>query len=90
VLVVHSKLGKLPTEAVVSWPKVDGATSFAIEVNWTPATPAGPWAALNSGSGRRRVITAPAPAAQFLVRIAGIKSDGTQSPWSNPILVTAR
>ena len=90
VPVLHTKLGKLPGEAIVSWPKVDRATSFAIEINTTPATPAGPWTALNTGSSRRRVITAPAPGAQLLARVAAVQSDGTQSPWCTPILVTAR
>ena len=90
VPVLYTKLGKLPGEAIVSWPEVDRATSFAIEVNPTPATPAGPWTALNSGSSRRRVITAPAPGAQLLARVAAVQSDGTQSPWCTPILVTAR
>jgi hypothetical protein len=87
---VHAKPGKLPAEAIVSWPEIPGATSYAIQVNFTPATPEGPWTALNAGTGRRRVITAPAAEAQFLVRVAAQRSDGTQSPWSNAILVTAR
>jgi hypothetical protein len=87
--VLRGKPGKLPTEAVISWPEVAGATSYAIEVNWTPATPTGPWTAIGSGSSRRRLVTAPSAGAQFLVRIAAIASNGTQSIWSNPILVTA-
>jgi hypothetical protein len=87
---LHSKPGKLQSEAILSWPKVAGATSFALQINTTPATPAGPWTALNSGSSRRRVITGPGPASQLLARVAAVAADGTQSPWSNPILVTTK
>jgi hypothetical protein len=87
---LHSKPGKLQSEAILSWPKVAGATSFALQINTTPATPAGPWTALNSGSSRRRVITGPGPASQLLARVAAVAADGTQSPWCNPILVTTK
>jgi hypothetical protein len=90
VTVVHSKLGKAATEAIVYWPTVPGATSYAIEVNFTPSNPTGPFTALGSGTSRRRTITAPAPGAQFLCRVAAARSDGSQSAWSAPILVTAR
>jgi hypothetical protein len=33
---------------------------------------------------------APTAGAQFLAQIAAIASDGTQSAWCDPILVTAR
>jgi hypothetical protein len=35
-------------------------------------------------------VTAPAAGAQFLAQIAPIAGDGTQGPWCEPILVTAR
>jgi hypothetical protein len=81
-------LGKMPAQTILTWSKVSGATHYAIEINMTPATPAGPWTALPTGSRRRRVITSPAPGMQMLVRVAAVASDGTQSPWSSPILVT--
>jgi hypothetical protein len=87
---VTSKPGKSLTEAIVSWPAAPGATAYAIQVNFTPATPAGPWTSLMQGTGRRRVVKAPTAGAQFLVQIAALSSDGTQSAWSNSILATAR
>jgi hypothetical protein len=45
---------------------------------------------LQPGTSHRRVITAPAPGAQFLVQIAAIGSDGTQSAWCEPYLATAK
>lgn len=90
VITVHAKPGKTPGEAIVSWTAAPGATGYAIEVNTTPATPAGPWTALVPGTGRRRVVKGPAPGSQVLVRIAALGSGGTQAPWSDPILATAR
>ncbi len=90
VTTVRTKLGKLPGEAIVSWPAAPGATGYAIEINITPATPAGPWTAMIPGTGRRRVVKAPAPGAQVLVRVASLGSGGTQAPWSDAILATAR
>jgi hypothetical protein len=87
---LRSTLGEAPKTAVLRWGKVAGATSYAIQVNWTPATPAGTWTALPSGSSRRRTVTAPAQGTQFLAEVAALASDGTQGPWSDPILVTAR
>jgi hypothetical protein len=85
VTVVHSKPGKHQGEAIISWPKGPGATGYAIEANFTPQTPAGPWTALNSGTGRRRVVKVPTvpitPGTQFLVRVASLGSDGSQSDW---------
>ena len=83
------KPGKHPMEAIVSWPKAPGATGYAIEVNFTPQSAAATWTALNSGSGRRRVITGSAAGAHFMVRVAALASDGMQSAWSAPILATA-
>jgi hypothetical protein len=87
---VHQKLGKLSTEAILMWPKVPGATGYAIQVNMTPATPAGPWTSVASGSSRKRVLNGPGPASQFLARVAAVASNGTQTDWSTPILVVTR
>jgi hypothetical protein len=35
-------------------------------------------------------VTAPTQSAQFLAQVAPLASDGTQGPWCDPILVTAR
>ncbi len=90
VTVVHSKPGKSVGAAILTWPAADGATSYAIEVNFTPQSPTGTWTALNSGSSRRRVVKAPTPTAgfQMLARVASQGSDGTQADWSPAILVT--
>ena len=90
VSVVHTKLGKNAGEAIITWPKAPGATGYAIEVNFTPSNASAPWTALNSGTGRRRIVKGPTPGAQFLVRIASLGSDGTQADWSDAILATAR
>jgi hypothetical protein len=90
VTTLHTKPGKVAGEAIISWPAGPGATGYAIEVNFTPANPAGPFTALTPGTGRRRVVKAPAPGAQFLARVASLGSGGTQAPWSDPILATAR
>ena len=90
VAIVHSKLGKHLMEAILSWPEAPGATGYAIQVNFTPATPTGPWTDLMHGSSRRRVVKAPTAGAQFLARVAALASDGTQSDWSDVILATAR
>jgi hypothetical protein len=87
---VRGTPGKQVKQSILQWPEVPGATSYAIQVNWTPATPAGPWTALTSASSRRRVITAPAQGVQFLAQVAAISSDGTQSAWCDAILVTAK
>jgi hypothetical protein len=87
---VRGSPGKQVRQAILRWPEVPGATNYAIQVNWTPGTPAGPWTALTSGSSRRRVITAPAQGAQLLAQVAAISSDGTQSAWCDAILVTAK
>jgi hypothetical protein len=89
VVKVKGKRGKQPTLAQVSWPAAAGATSYAVEVNFTPATPAGPWTAIATATKRSRVVTAPTAGAQFLARVASVASDGTQSAWSDAVLVTA-
>ena len=88
VSVVRTKPWKHSAEALLTWPKADGATGYAIEVNYTPSNPTGPWTALISGTGRRRVVKAPAPGAQLLARVAALGSGGTQSDWSDQVLVT--
>jgi hypothetical protein len=90
VTAVRCKPGKRPAEAILSWPAGPGATAYAIEVSFTPDSPTGPWTALRSGAGRRRVVRAPAPGAQLLARVASLGSDGTQSEWSDVILATVR
>jgi len=88
VLKVNTRPGKHPTEAIISWPRAPGATGYAIEVNYTPGDPTGPWTALRSGAGRRRVVKTPVPASQLLVRVAALDSHGTQTDWSDAILAT--
>jgi uncharacterized phage infection (PIP) family protein YhgE len=90
VSTVSSKLGKATMEAIVSWPEAPGATSYAIQVNFTPQTASSAWTALGSGSRRTRVVKTPTAGAQFLVQVAALSSDGTQSAWSASILATAR
>lgn len=89
VSVVRTKPGKHSSEAIITWPKAPGATGYAIQVNFTPQTPAGPWTALTSGTGRRRTVKGPTPGAQFLVQVASLGSGGTQAEWSDPILAVA-
>jgi hypothetical protein len=91
VSVVHSKPGKLLCESIITWPAGPGATGgYTIEVNFTPQNPTGPYLTLMSGTSRRRIVKGPTPGCQFLVRIASLGSDGSQSEWSDPILATAR
>jgi hypothetical protein len=88
VTTIQSKPGKLAMEAILSWSRAPGATSYVIEASFTaPGAPVS-WAPLTAGSGRRRVVKGPTPSAQFQVRIASLGSDGTQSEWSDPVLVT--
>jgi hypothetical protein len=89
VTVVHSKPGKTPAESILSWPPGPGATGYALQVNFTPQSPTGPWTTLTSGTGRRRSVKAPTPGAQFLAQVASLGTDGTQSAWSDAILATA-
>jgi hypothetical protein len=89
VTVVHTKPGKHPTEAILSWPAGPGATGYAIEVNFTPQNPTGTWVGLTSGSSRRRVVKGPTPGCQFLARVASLGSDGTQGDWYDAVLATA-
>jgi hypothetical protein len=51
VSVLHRKPGKHSAESILSWPAAPGATGgYAIEVNYTPQNPQGPWTALTSGT----------------------------------------
>jgi len=90
VVEVIGKKGKLAAEGVVKWPEVAGATSYAVQVNFTPQTPSSAYTALGTATRRTRVVKAPTAGAQFLVQVAAVASDGTQSAWSDAILVTAR
>ncbi len=90
VVGVTSKKGKEATEAIVHWPATAGATSYALQVNFTPQTAGSAYAAFGSGTRRNRLVKAPAAGAQFLAQVAAIAGDGTQSAWSDAILVTAR
>ncbi len=89
---VYTKPGKLVGEGILGWPAAPGATSYAIEVNYTPQSATPTWVALSSGTSRKRVLTAPSPvpASQFLARVAALGSDGTQSAWSGPVMVITR
>jgi len=84
------KPGKNPAEAVITWPPAEGATSYAVETTADTAATAGPFTAAGTGTHRRRVVTAPSPGAQLLVRVAAVDGDGASSAWSAPILVTTR
>jgi hypothetical protein len=90
VTTVTTKLGKLPTQGIITWPAAAGATSYAIEVNLTPQNPSGTWTALNSGTSRRRTVTGPSPNSQLLARVAAQDAHGNQAAWSAPVLVTTR
>ena len=89
VTLLFTKAGKHSAEAILSWRAGPGATGYALEVNFTPQSPSGPWTALTSGTGRRRTVKGPTPGGQFLARVASLGSGGTQSEWSDPILCTA-
>jgi hypothetical protein len=87
---LRSRPGKHPTESVVAWGAAASADSYALELNFNPANPAGPWVAGGTSSRRTRVVAAPTQGAQFLARVAPVASDGTVAPWSDPILAVAR
>ncbi len=87
---VKGKKGKEPAQGIVSWPAAPGATSYALQVNFTPQTAASPYTAVGTGTKRTRIVKAPAAGAQFLAQVAAVASDGTMSTWSDAILVTAR
>ena len=85
---LRSTLGKQSKEAIVQWSLAPGAAAYRLRVNFTPADPT-QWEELSSGASRRRTVTAPTPAAQFLVSVASIGADAA-SDWCAPILATAR
>lgn len=87
---VSSKPGKKKGEAIITWPAASGATGYGLEVNLTPESPAGPWTALTSATGRRRTVKASAPGGEVLVRVCAQGSRGEQAEWSDAILATAR
>jgi hypothetical protein len=89
VTAVLGRPGKLPAQAILAWPPVKGATAYALEVSFTVDGLDGPWTAPVILRRRRRRVTAPAPRAQLLARVAAVDAHGTQSAWSPPILVTA-
>lgn len=89
VTVVHTKPGKHPGEAILSWPAGPGATGYAIEVNFTPLVAGSTWIALGNGAARRRVVKGPGPGAQFLARVASVGSDAVASDWSDEVMATA-
>ena len=80
--------GKVSMQAIARWDAAAGASAYKLRVNFTQSNPAG-WVELSPGRSRRRVITAPTPAAQFLVCVASI-GDEISSDWSDPIMMTAR
>jgi hypothetical protein len=90
VKVVLFRPGKVAGQAILSWPEAKGAGSYEVELNFTPETgDAGPWTALTAAANLSRVVTAPAPRAQFLARVAAVGHDGTKAPWSPTVLVFA-
>jgi hypothetical protein len=84
------KPGTRPAEGILSWPAAKGARGYAIEVCFTPDSPDGPWMELGHGRRLTHVVTAPAPRAPFLARVAAVDREGNRSAWSRTILVTAR
>jgi hypothetical protein len=84
------KPGTRPAVAILSWPAAKGARGYAVEVCFTPDSPDGPWTALAHGRRLTHVVTAPAPRAPFLARVAAVDRNGNRSAWSPEILVTAR
>jgi hypothetical protein len=87
VKVLHSKPGKHPAEAILTWPAAPGATSYAIEVNLAPNSATNTWIALTPGTSRRRVVKGSAPGASLLARVASLGTGGIQAEWSDPLLV---
>jgi hypothetical protein len=87
-LKLRSEMGKQSREAIVQWAVAPGAAAYKLRVNFTPGDPT-KWEEQSAGASRRRTVTAPTPAAQFLVSVASIGSDST-SEWSDPIMATAR
>ena len=87
-LKLRSAPGKQSREATVQWEAAPGASAYKLRVNFTPGDPT-KWEEQSSGASRRRTVTAPVAAAQFLVAVASIGADAT-TDWSDPIMATAR
>jgi hypothetical protein len=87
-LKLRSTPGKQSRDALVQWDAAPGAAAYKLRVNFTPSDPT-KWEEQSAGASRRRTVTAPTPAAQFLVSVASIGSDAT-SEWSDPVMATAR
>src|SRR5262245_2981336 len=82
---------KTSASAKLQWTAAPSAANYVVELNPTPQTPAGPWSSAGNASPRlTRVVTAATPGAQMLARVAAIHPDGTQSEWSDPLLVTTK
>jgi len=87
----RSKPWKTSASARLQWAAVPSAANYVVELNPTPENPAGPWSPAGNASPRlTRLVTAPTPGAQMLARVAAIHPDGTQSEWSDPLLVTTK
>ena len=85
---LRSAPGKQSRDATVQWDPAPGASAYKLRVNFTPGDPT-KWEERSAGASRRRTVTAPTPAAQFLVAVASIGADAT-TEWSDPIMATAR
>jgi len=87
----QSKPWKATASAKLQWAAAPSAANYVLELNPTPETPAGPWRSAGNPSPRlTRVVTAATPGAQMLARVAAVHPDGTQSEWSDPLLVTTK
>jgi hypothetical protein len=87
---VRFRPGKMQAQAILSWPEARGAGSYVVQVSFTPETMEdGPWTTYTAAANQSRTVTAPAPRAQFLARVASVGRDGKQSDWTAPVLVTA-
>jgi hypothetical protein len=87
---LRGKAGKHAREAMLSWDGMRGATGYAVQVKYAPDVPESPWVAPAIGNRRAyRLVTAVAPHARFLARVAAVDNDGALAEWSDPILVTA-
>ena len=87
----RSKPWKTSATARLQWAAVRSAANYVVELNPTPQTPAGPWNSAGNASPRlTKVVTAATPGAQMLARVAALHADGTQSEWSDAILVTTK
>ncbi len=85
-----SRVGKNARESVLRWAVTPGAAMFAVEANFDPQNPGSTWTSLGTTTRRTKAVIAPTAAAQFLVRVAALDSDGKAADWSDTILATAR